>query len=125
MSKILRLVLVLGLIFIGGEVSTNKAGSETDEPLFDGEDYVLDEIVVKFKPGVTATAKGGIHRRFGAISQKDCYGGIYQVIKIKKGMVGKMVDLYCVHPLVEYAEPNYIFRTCFTPNDPSFHLQFL
>jgi serine protease len=34
-----------------------------------------------------------------------------------------MVDLYRGHAQVEYAEPNYIYKAFFTPDDPHFSLQ--
>ena len=122
-TKIIKLALVIGLIFILGKASANIAGAETDEPLFSGKYYVLDEILVKFKPGVSATAKERTHRRLGAISHKNSYGNYYQAIKTKEGMVEKMVELYLHHPLVEYAEPNYILKACFAPNDPLYSFQ--
>jgi serine protease len=122
-GTMLKWAVIAGLLFVLGQGPINNAGGGTDAPLFSGEAYVENEILVTFKPGVSKMGKSQAHRRLGAISHQDAYGNSYQVIKVREGMVERMVDRYSRHPLVAHAEPNYIRKACFTPNDPYFSFQ--
>jgi serine protease len=87
------------------------------------EIFAYDEVIVKFKKGVDENVKKAIHGRMGAFSYSDSYKKVFQVVKIKKGRVKKKVEAYSRLPQVEYAEPNYIYRACFKPNDEYYSYQ--
>nr|WP_241154416.1 S8 family peptidase [Staphylospora marina] len=81
--------------------------------------YAPGELIVKFKPGVTAAKMQSIHAAKGAKSaQATKYG--YSVVKFDGQSVDAMVKKYKQDPNVEYAEPNYIYHATWIPNDPYF-----
>jgi serine protease len=88
-----------------------------------GQKYLANEILVKFKPGISTKLKERLHRKLGALGREDAYGNHYQVIRVREGTVEKMVRRYQGHAEVAYAEPNYIYTAFFIPNDPAFSVQ--
>lgn len=122
-STILHWVFTVGLILGYGTAPGSSADAASGASPGPGQDYVADEILVKFKPGISKKIKERVHRKLGALRQEDGYGDYYQVIKVKNGAVKEMVELYLRHSPVDYAEPNYIYEACFTPNDPAYLLQ--
>jgi serine protease len=122
-GKTFEWIAIAGLLFVLGNASVSRAGGATHVPLFSEEAYVENEILVTFKPGTPKAGKDQTHRRLGALRHEDAYGDYYQVIKVKEGTVERMVERYSRHPLVEYAEPNYVRKACFIPNDQRFSSQ--
>ncbi len=122
-SNILKWVITVGFMLGCGTAQISGAAAASGATLVPGQDYVANEILVKFKPGISKKIREQVHQRLGALNQEDTYGNYYQAIKIKEGTVKQMVDLYLRHAVVEYAEPNYIYKAYFTPNDPAFAVQ--
>ncbi len=81
-----------------------------------------DELLVKFKAGVSAKDKSLIHARHGAKKIKEFARlGIHHV-KLNKGIsVEEAIDSYQKDPDVEYAEPNYQVTLHSIPGDPLFN----
>jgi serine protease len=109
------------------------SGSETEEDAF-----VPDEIIIKYKPGFDqfASAKGVIRSTFLEIrNDRDIAGGATSLLKldpsVKRGLSKSALMKRTLEeiaylgslPFVEYAEPNYIFRAHFVPNDEYYDLQ--
>lgn len=89
----------------------------------ESKNYVADEIIVKFKKGVSQSAMSALHEQKGAqVKETSRYGG-YQVVKVKKGSVEEAVKEYNKNANVEYAEPNYIYHATWISNDPYFPYQ--
>jgi serine protease len=122
-SNILKWITIVGLMLGCGTAQIGESVAASGAALVPGQDYVANEILVKFKPGISKEIREQVRRRLGALSQDDAYGSHYQAIKFKEGTVEEMVDLYLRHAVVEYAEPNYIYRAYFTPDDPGFSVQ--
>ena len=82
-------------------------------------DYVSDEIIVKFKPGVTAAARDRIiSSQRATVRRMSPFAGFKQV-RIPAGKtVAEMVQRFRDNPNVEYAEPHYVAHLVLTPNDP-------
>jgi len=91
----------------------------------EAKDYIADEIIVKFKKGVSQNAMSALHKENEAyVKETSQYGG-YQVVKVK-GSVEKAVKEYNKSGYVEYAEPNYIYHATSYPvptNDPYYSSQ--
>ena len=92
------------------------------------EDYIPDEIIVKFKADVTSDKISSIISKHDMKVEYKSKFADFQLVKVPKGKsVSEMIEIYQNNPLVEYAEPNYIAHACMTPNDPYFshqwHLQ--
>jgi len=81
--------------------------------------YAPGELLVKFRQGISTARAGSIHRSLGAKAiERLRFIGI-DLIKIPDGRsLEEAVSLYKADRDVEYAEPNYIRRALFTPNDP-------
>jgi hypothetical protein len=89
-----------------------------------GSQYREGELLVKFKPGVSAKRIQAIHQRNGSEQIREFRSLRLYHIKIKQGQsVKEAIRLYKAEPDVDYAEPNYIVSAQRSPNDPDFSLQ--
>jgi serine protease len=86
--------------------------------------YVPDEIVVKFKDGVSKQQEALVKADLGVtLISANAQIGIQQ-LKIPVGKtVEEMVAAFSKRSDVEYAEPNYIAHAFMTPNDPYYSYQ--
>jgi serine protease len=86
--------------------------------------WASDEIVVKFKPGVTDQTSQRIHQRHGTKLLQKGLGGGFQRLRIAAGAAPEdIVKKYKAENDVEYAEFNYYVHALMTPNDPYFLYQ--
>ncbi len=101
-------VLVLACAGLG-------AGAPGTPPRIGDDDFVPDEILVKFRADVDpASVAGSVGARLSEhIEALDVY-----VLKVPLDTVRNTVLALTNNFLVEYAEPNYIARTQLNPNDP-------
>ena len=85
--------------------------------------YVPGELLVKYKPSVSATASERYKTWFN-ISTKRTFEKIgVKHVKLPEDMtVQEALEIYQNDPDVEYAEPNYYWYITATPNDSSFDL---
>ena len=73
------------------------------------EEYVPNQIIVKFKPGTPSEAEEQLNQSLGTTVIYTSPKGGFKVLQIPEGKtVAEMVDIYSQQPIVEYAEPNYI-----------------
>ena len=89
--------------------------------------FVPDEVVVKFKAGMSDRQIEAAHGRVGVASDR-VVARIeplhVQRIRIAAGnTVAEVVDRYRREGAVEYAEPNYYAHASLVPNDPGLALQ--
>ena len=114
-------LLVLGFAGISfGQELFVKDGVKTIE----GPKYVPMEIVVKFKPGVSAEVLGEINQKHGTSVIKTSRFAGFKRLRIPRGRtVEQMVAIYKKNPNVEYAEPNFIAHAFLVPNDPLYSYQ--
>ena len=86
--------------------------------------YVTGEILVKFKDVAGKKQIESINSTYGtSVLYTSPYAGIKRIKIPPDKTVPEMVELYRENPLVEYAEPNYIFYAYWTPNDTYYSLQ--
>ena len=106
--------------------------------------YEPGELLVKFTQDVVSTAlktsgKGfvktglasvdALNERYGVTAFKEILLQSNQQSKVYKCLFSPEIDVlsmaqeYEINSYVEYAEPNYIYRTSDIPNDPSFNQQ--
>ncbi len=125
----------------GGEIASSEAGpGQAARP---SSGYVQGQVIVKLKESQTA----GIQAASGEAAQqkyrasllrlRDRYGvedqgpvfrrtreGLrYRVLKTQRSVSSVCAELNA-DPEVEYAQPNYIYRPCKSPNDPEFADQY-
>jgi len=86
--------------------------------------HILNEIIVKFKPGAHPLTIEQYHKKHMTTVLATHKKGGYQRLRLPEGAsVEEMVRTYRENPDVEYAEPNYICYAFTTPNDPNFQYQ--
>lgn len=83
------------------------------------------EMLVKFAEGLAAEGRHRIHRRCGCEAVEELGRTGLHVVRSVRGRASarKLKALYERHPGVEFAEPNYVYRTCLVPGDPYYSLQ--
>ena len=145
------LVILTIILFVGASILPSIGGSnsknrEINLNNVENIEFVSGEIIIKFKSEVnidiSTNSKGiistGIHS-INVLNEKynvlDCgklfntrekpyLYNIFKFIVSEHSDILSIVKDYSSDPNVIYAEPNYIFRTCLTPNDPDFNLQY-
>lgn len=86
--------------------------------------YVAGQVIVKFKSTGMAT-RAVAHQAIGGAVARDLSQIGVQTIKLPKTMsVEAAVKYYKGLPGVEYAEPNYIGKALFVPNDARYNSQY-
>ncbi|MBI4654720.1 MAG: S8 family serine peptidase [Nitrospirae bacterium] len=84
-------------------------------------EHVAGEILVKFKEGTSVNISNTLHTATGATKIKEIREVRIQHIELPLNMsVENAIQYYMADPNVEYAEPNYIWKTNIIPNDPDF-----
>jgi len=82
---------------------------------------VADEFLVKFKPEAEEETIDKINKKFGVeIEKKLRIKNVYRLKVPPSKTIEEMLKKYREEPDVEYAEPNYIRKAFFDPNDPNF-----
>ncbi|MBZ9577697.1 peptidase S8 [Patescibacteria group bacterium] len=131
-SKILILVLIIGGMVFGFGLNKGTAQSEPPFPIIEkpfpkalSSRYVSDEIIVKFKPGVSAERISEIYQKEKIPEEKYISPFVgFRVLKIPAGKtVEEMVNIFQKNPLVEYTEPNSICYAFMIPADEHYPWQ--
>lgn len=120
-KNILWIIILLGI----GAVAVNAtAAVEPFQPQPETP-YVTDELLVKFKSGISAMAVDALNSEVGARSINHYPEiGVTRVKLIAKQSVFDAISTYAKYrDKVEYAEPNYYLHTLQIPNDPYFTQQ--
>ncbi|SFF95663.1 thermitase . Serine peptidase. MEROPS family S08A [Planifilum fulgidum] len=120
MKRLLAIVasLVLAVVLIQPQAAGAESAVQADKP-----DYAPDQVIVKFKKGTSASAMKTVHQGEEAklLSRNTKLG--FDVVKVEGKSVEQAVKEYEKNPNVEYAEPNYIYRIQWIPNDTYFSSQ--
>ncbi|MCM3749432.1 S8 family peptidase [Paenibacillus pasadenensis] len=84
------------------------------------------ELIVKFQEGLTADAKHRIHKQCACRVTEEKSGTGQHIVRAQKGRCSarKLKERYDQYPEVEYAEPNYWYRSCLVPQDSYYNLQY-
>ena len=90
---------------------TPTAPTDIPAPSEPEEEYVPDQIIVKFKQGTPLEAQQELNEKLGTTVIHTSPSAGFRVLQIpKEKTVEEMVALYSEQSIVEYAEPNYIQR---------------
>ncbi len=90
----------------------------------EGPGHVPEQVIVKFREGVTGAAAGALIKKHGAATLRARKAGGYRVLRVPPGRsVQGLVAALRGEPLVEYAEPNGVLRALMVPNDPYYSYQ--
>jgi subtilisin family serine protease len=118
--KIITLVYLLSAL--GLAITHNLAQATVFQSDTNENQYSPDEIIVKFKPNVTLSARSQTSQSYRAQSMQSFPNDSdWSVAKLSAGQtVAQALSDYANDPNVEYAQPNYIYHTMQTPNDPDY-----
>lgn len=135
MKKILLLLVVVSILIYWGsnnQYAEDQAGDKNDGAT-EEMNYAPGEIIVKFKPTATALWNTAGDIKTGVTAEAANVGvnaelkksfsfiAAHHIKLIDKNMtIQEAIAKLQTNPNVEYAEPNYIYRTTATPNDPRF-----
>lgn len=110
--KFIASVPTLGLLVLSGVCAAQTPNLEAPGvPRFAPE-----TVLVKFKPGTTASAVSNAHRQADGQVMKTIPGIDVQVVRVPAGSVPAKVAAYGNNPNVEYAEPDY-YRVLRIPSE--------
>ncbi|MDP2672116.1 MAG: Ig-like domain-containing protein [Candidatus Daviesbacteria bacterium] len=89
-------------------------------PSYAAEQSVPDEVIIKFKPGVSDEAKDNIRRAHGLEKKSEVEQIGVELNKVPEKAKDKIIEALNKNPRVEYAEPNMIAQLQDIPNDPEY-----
>ena len=102
--RLSKSLVVISLI--GGALTVRSAAQTVAPPVR----YVAGDVLVKFKPGVSANARADAHRVLGATPLVEIpRTGVHRV-RVPAGDESAAIARYRRNPNVLYAEPNFIRR---------------
>lgn len=126
MHNRMKIGLVILVFSIFSFLLTASASAEIFEKKASlvGQEYVPDEIIVKFKSEANEDVIEKINKKYkAAVFYKSPVLG-FKRLKIPAELtVQEMVQFYKNDPNVEYAEPNYIAYAFWAPNDQNYKYQ--
>lgn len=110
-------LLIVGLLL---SVMGGLAFTQTPDK---AQGHAPDQVLVKFLPGTPEKAKSDVHGRQGGRVVDVIPGIDVQVVRIPQSKVEEKVRAYKGEASVQFAEPDFIAKAIFTPNDPYFDKQ--
>lgn len=117
MKKIWKL-LSLVIIFLLFVAAANPVSAQTAS--IGEEAFSPEEIIVKFSPRVSSGQIGKINQQFQTRIKEQLTLPHVFTLRVPKGFEEKLAKIYNSLSMVEYAEPNFVARAQFVPNDPYF-----
>ena len=81
-------------------------------------DFSSQQILVKFKPGVTLPQAAEMHRQLGGQAKETIPGIGVQVVTVPKGQAKAKAKAYSANARVAYAEPDFLAQALGSPDDP-------
>jgi subtilisin family serine protease len=132
-----RVLRILATLWAAATASAANAvvldGDQAPAAIVRGDNYLPDELLVKFRGGVHGAHAQALAASHGASdihafrrSARARQGPIdqWRLVKFGRGTdLAQKRALLLRHPLVEHVEYNYEVRVQLTPNDPDFGLQ--
>ena len=115
LQKIILFVLLSVVLIVGCQQQPESTpplptpAPPTPAPSESEEEYVPNQIIVKFKPGTSIEAQEELNQSLGTTVIYTSPSAGFKVLQIPEGKtVEEMVAIYSEQTIVEYAEPNYI-----------------
>src|SRR5206468_655528 len=109
-------------------LSTARVSTQTRIPRarstvrINGAEAVEGEVLVKYHYATTADVRARVEVQADVESSEGVGGLSARLLRSRSLTVETLLALMKNNPAVEYAEPNLIYHTFVTPNDPSFPL---
>ena len=123
MRKFLVLLLTVFFLTTFGSSLAMAVPLKENDPQ-ESQEYVADEIVVKFKEHVSSSQIGEFNRRFATKFTRTRRFADFTTLRVPSGLDAKVfAERIQADSQVEYAEPNYLAYTQMTPDDPYYSYQ--
>ncbi|MGH2628471.1 MAG: S8 family serine peptidase, partial [Anaerolineales bacterium] len=111
LTVVLLVLLLLGMALPAAADPARQPPQPTPTPGPAPAPFVPDEILVHFRPGVTASEQALIRDQNGATLRRTVRNLDIQVLGLPPGLsVERAVGVFGRNPGVEFAEPNFILR---------------
>jgi len=115
LKRIAGLLAVLLLVFAG------PPPAEPARPGLTPADFVPGEVLVRFRPGKAPSALAQL--RPDVLGFEELPALKLHRLRVPPGREREFIEWLRHRPDVEHAQPNYVYRALFTPNDPYFGQQ--
>jgi len=92
-------------------------------PTVGAGEFKAGELVVRFREAVSTGGKEGLRAIHAAAGAEPGSDGLVELWAVPEGRELEIMEQLNRDPLVEYAEPNYLYRAFLVPNDPYFGQQ--
>jgi serine protease len=112
------LTIFISLFIFNLGLASDPDALANPEEIINTGDFVEGEILVGFRPGANAKAVGQVKKALKANSEKNFHQIRVRHWKLPRGLsMEKAIAILMKNPLVEFAEPNYIYSADIHPND--------
>ena len=124
-GRVLLLALALAVILPGVAMaqSSGTGASEDEQPTIKprpDEEFVADQVIVKFKPSASPAEEASIRRQEGLEKKKDLGLIDAEVDKVGGQSVEQAVRALNSRPNVEYAQPDFVHHASGYADEPRF-----
>jgi serine protease len=86
--------------------------------------YLSDSVIVKFRPGTSISAQRAMLALVDGASTPALPSASFDIVALRPGADPEMTaQRLAAQPDVEYAQPRYVIRPAFVPNDPLYSRQ--
>ncbi|HSR32737.1 MAG TPA: S8 family peptidase, partial [Anaerolineae bacterium] len=104
------MVVALALPGVGQRTEAQQMPPAPGSPS-PGESYAPDQLLLRFRPGVAGQRADEILAQHGLTRMRRVEALQVDVLRLPRGLsVARAVAIYSRHPLVEFAEPNYVLQ---------------
>lgn len=115
LKRLAALLAVLVAVLVG------PPPAEPARPGLAPGEFRPGEVLVKFRPGRAPTALGELGPGIQGVEELPRLS--LHRLRVPPGQEQEFIERLRRRPDVEYAQPNYVYRALFTPNDPYFESQ--
>lgn len=115
LKRLAALLAVLVAVLVG------PPPAEPARPGLAPGEFRPGEVLVKFRPGRAPTALGELGPGIQGVEELPRLS--LHRLRVPPGQEQEFIERLRRRPDVEYAQPNYVYRALFTPNDPYFGSQ--
>jgi subtilisin family serine protease len=121
--------LVIALVTVLAQIGLSSGQAATLEPEPSGTlpgvaaGFKPGEVLVRFERGIAGSSRDALLARFGAVRTGTVYGLDVEVWQVPEGQELPIIKELSGQPLVEFAQPNYLYHILALPNDPDFTKQ--
>ncbi|MFH1485743.1 MAG: S8 family serine peptidase [Chloroflexota bacterium] len=124
-ALVLTLVLLAAILFwtpaglpASGAGDWTAGVTKAKSPTANSGEFVPGHVLVKFKPSVSPSSVSAVMARHGMKEKGRIADLGVQLMSVSPGQEAEVIAKLADNELVEYAEPDYLLRLLFLPDDP-------